>query len=199
MNISFEGILISSKSCEEYDGCEPGWFRYDNSKCVFIYDFESPYDESEIYCKINFGANLLGIGDETERRFWTFHLMRYSNLSHNVWLQKENQNTQCKVLSSKFSKEISEVGKITEQDCASSGTTVCEIITNKPLKSKWRAREYNPNEYMIPNKRLKFTNGSISEIFTGVYYLITSKYNKTVFSNARFANVSQNSGKFIEI
>ena len=40
-HISFIGILISSIYCGEFDGCEPGWFRYDKSKCVFIYDFES--------------------------------------------------------------------------------------------------------------------------------------------------------------
>ena len=141
---------------------------------------------------MNFGANLLNIGDETEQHFWTFHLMRYSDLSHNVWLRKTDHDDKCMVLTSKYSKDNAEVGKITEQDCKNGGTTVCEILTNKPLLSKWRAREYNPNEYMVPNKRIKFNNGTLSEIFTGVYYVITSKFNNTVFSNSRIANVSYN-------
>ena len=116
--------------------------------------------------------------------------MRYSKLNHNVWLQKKEHDTKCFVLNSKNAKNNVEVGTITEQNCESGGATVCEISTNKPSLSKSKANEFNQNEYMLPNKRIKFSNGTLSEIFTGVYYLITSKFNNTVFSNSRLAGVS---------
>ena len=74
---------------KKFGGCELGWFRFQQEKCVNIFDTKSSYDEGSEYCQRAFGARMLNVTSDGERKFWSFHLFRYSNISANVWLEKE--------------------------------------------------------------------------------------------------------------
>ena len=77
-----------------------------------------------------------------------------------------------------------------EQDCNGLGATVCEIQVNKPLASKAEAKEYNMNEDVVPNIRLNFSNGTLSDFWSGTYYALVSKFNNRTFTNNVLCNVS---------
>ena len=120
--------------------------------------------------------------------------MRYSNLTYNVWLQKPKnvKNTdECSAMRSKYSQGNGSTGSIIKQNCSKDeATTVCELVANKEPVWQTTAKEYNPNENFVPNIRLKYSNGTDSHFFTGVYYILQSKYKNSTFSNSILGNVS---------
>ena len=125
--------------------------------------------------------------------------MRYSNLSANVWLNKEldikvanrQSHDNCVSMRSKYTKDKGTVGSLAVEDCNNLGTTVCEIKVNKKLASKAEAKEYNTNEDVVPNKRLNYSNGTQSDLFSGTYYVLISKFKNKTFANNVLGNVSQ--------
>ena len=159
----------------------------------------STYAEAYEYCKTAFGGTLLNITSEEERVFWSFHLVRYKNVSANVWLATpfakeelilDSKTTNCKALRSKYAKDSLPIGAVTQQSCQSMGTTVCEISANKKLVSEEPIKDFNVNTDFITNTRMKFQNGTRSEFFTGVYYVISSKYKDTNLNNRVLGSVS---------
>ena len=180
---------------QHYDGCAPGWIRYDQSKCVFPLDIDATYEEADNFCRIKYGAQLLNLTDDTERIFWSFQLFRLSNLTNNVWLLKKSAKVnECMVMQSRYGNDHAKVGSIVVKDCDKLGAIACEITANKPLKPE--VKEINPNEDVVENKRIKLTNGTDSNFFTGIYYIVTSKYKNAAFSNYIYSNVSRTKNIF---
>ena len=94
------------------------------------------------------------------------------------------------MMKSKYGKEHSEVGSIIVKNCRDLGALACEVSAKSDLKTS--VKEINPNEDMVKNKRIKLANGDPSDFFTGIYYIITSKFENAPFSNRIYSNVSEN-------
>jgi hypothetical protein len=75
----------------------------------------------------------------------------------------------------------SEVGDIVTQNCKSLGATVCEVSIKPKPKVEPKDRQIDPNEEFIPNRKIKLMNGNETELFTGLYYKIRSKFNDLIF------------------
>lgn len=104
----------------------------------------------------------------------------------------ENKDGQiCLVLKSSSDPGPGSVGDIVEQSCVSLAATVCQIKTNKDLSTKEKPAEYNINEDVVANTALAFSNGTKSPFFTGLYYVIVSKYQNIMLNNEILANVSK--------
>ena len=180
----------------QFNGCELGWYRYQTEKCVNVFDTKSSYDEGNEYCKRAFGAKMLNITSDGERKFWSFHLMRYSNISSNVWLEKQtnysilgvNPANECLALRSVYSKDHGKVGQVMIQNCDEVGATVCEIRTNTKTIDKMEAKVYDLNDDYIPNERLDFSDDK-TVFFSGTYYLLISKFKNKTFSNKYLGHV----------
>ena len=164
-------------------------------------DVPTVFREGQEYCRTAYGADILNITNEDERLFWSFHLMRYSNLSSDVWLDNKMfmnlagitlKQNECLALRSRYSTAPGggKVGEVFIRQCTDEASTVCEIRANKKLSSKVEPKDFNPNEEFVANNKLKYSNGTDSDLFSGVYYLVTSKFKDTPFSNGILGNVS---------
>ncbi len=177
------------------NSCENGWFQYENEKCVIIFDISSTYSQSVQYCKSAYKAKLLSISSIEEKDFFTLYLFRYLSTGENVWLESSDNNVMRKFgITNRNSDECfamkslkeensidSEVGDIVTQNCKSLGATVCEVSIKPKPKVEPKDRQIDPNEEFIPNRKIKLMNGNETELFTGLYYKIRSKFNDLIF------------------
>jgi hypothetical protein len=127
-------------------------------------------------------------------------LFRYLNTRENVWLEPFDSNAIRKFnIESNSTNDIrngcfaikslkdeengfdSSVGNIVIQNCDSLGATVCETSIRPKPKPQPPIEPNDPNSEFVPNRRIKLSNGNESQIFTGLYYKITSKSNNQVF------------------
>ncbi len=127
-------------------------------------------------------------------------MFRYLNTRGNVWLEpfdsnairkfniKSNSTSNirngCFAIKSLKDEENgfdSTVGNIVIQNCESLGATVCETSIKPTPRPQPPIEPEDPNSEFVPIRRIKLSNGNESQIFTGLYYKITSKSNNQVF------------------
>jgi len=160
------------------------------------------------YCETALQADILTISNIDEKDFWIFYLFSYLNTTENVWLksfdnksisdlnvidEKTIEKTNlCFALQSAKGAQYnkSNIEDIIKLKCNSFGSTVCEI-SNKPQKSKpIQDKRKDPNSEFFQNKKIKLSNGNETEIFTGLYYVISSKYENQIFISHLIGKVS---------
>ena len=117
-------------------------------------------------------------------------------MSANVWLETNQtklmsqKESNCYALRSLYGNDNYPTGAIIEQSCKTLGTTVCEIVANKKIAKELPVKDFNVNKDYIPNTRMNFKNGTRSEFFTGIYYVITSKFKNASLNNQVLGKVS---------